>query len=420
MKKIISFFIFILFIIPIKINAISCINGDYEAIVNITKETLNLKEEAIINVKSDYKLDIFYQIKNDEIIQILPNGIVKPLKEGKAEIIVNINFLEEEKKVEDCKVNIPITITDNEQIFLKSLTIDAYDMKELFKSDIYNYEIKLPYDKEFINITATANDDKATILGTGPKNLKIGLNEYKIIVKKNDFQKTYTLSIFREEANKDTFLKNLIIDGYLLNPKFDKNIYHYELDVGKDVNKINIKATANNKNSTIEGLGEFELATGKNIFSVIVQAENHDKATYQIEVNKLKGNSNLKDLIIDGYNLDSPFQSDKYIYYLEVSDKVEKLKIKPVAFEDDKVEILNNNNLNYGQNDILIRVISKDKTNTTYKLVVNRLEKEQNNNLLMTILLIIFIISVVIMITLIIILIKRNHVIVKRIKKGSE
>ena len=93
---------------------------------------------------------------------------------------------------------------------------------------------------------------------------------------------------------------------------------------------------------------------------------------------------------------------------LEVNYKINSIKITPEANEDDQVEILNNTSLNYGKNEILIRVTSPDKTTTTYKLIVTRLKKDNHNWEITNILFYIFIILIFVMISLIIIFINRN------------
>ena len=49
---------------------------------------------------------------------------------------------------------------------------------------------------------------------------------------KNEKKEYYRLDeILREEASDDSSLQSLIVDGYILEPNFDKNTYKYSLNI---------------------------------------------------------------------------------------------------------------------------------------------------------------------------------------------
>ncbi len=405
MKKYFIIFIIIL-LMPFNVKAISCLKGEYEAEIYLEKDKIYVGDNIHFKINSNTFFKTTYQSENENIIKV-ENGEITALLKGESTIDIIIEFIENNEIKDSCITKYPLSIYEANAV-LKDLTIQEYDLKDIFKSDVYNYEITLPYKIDNIHIGAIPLSENSQVIGDGEKALKVGLNEFKITVEEGSESITYTLSIFREEGNHDATLKNLIVDGYVLNPQFNKNNYNYYLEVGKDINEINIKATPNNSNAIVNGNGRFDLTTGENTFKVIVTSESGEKKTYQIKVNKNKGSSTLKNLVIDGFNLDTPFQSDKFTYYLEVNYKINSIKITPEANEDDQVEILNNTSLNYGKNEILIRVTSPDKTTTTYKLIVTRLKKDNHNWEITNILFYIFIILIFVMISLIIIFINRN------------
>ena len=417
MKKLAYILLLIVFLVPFKVRALSCLKNNYEATIEISNDRLRSKEKAYLNVTSSSFYNLEYALSKDNIISITDEGIIEALNPGEVNLIVSVNFLEDKEIVEQCRAEIPITVISS-NITLKSLTLREYDLKDVFKSDVYNYEITLPYKVETINIDAVPTDDEAQVLGTGEKALSVGLNEFEITVSSYAEEKTYTLSVFRSEASDNAQLKSLTISGYLLEPKFSKDTHNYTLEVPKDIDKIKIKAEAYDKNAQVKGVGSFNLTTGKNTFTITVTAENGSTSNYKIEINKNKGSSTLNNLSVEGYSLEEPFTKENYLYHLTVPSKVEKIKIKASANPSDQIEIFDSDHLNYGQNEILIRVTSQDKTTTTYKIIVNRLAKNQiNYTVIQTILFIVFVIAIIITISLITIFILKNK---KQDKKVSK
>lgn len=406
MKKIFYFLILnILLLIPFNVHATSCIKGNYIANISLEKENIYVGDNIHFKINSNVFFKTTYTSAN-EFIKV-EDGVIKAFEKGEGLIDITIDFLVNNEVKDSCTTTIPVTIKEP-IVSLEELTLKEYDLKDIFKSDVYNYEITLPYQNESINILATPLSENSKVTGDGEKTLNVGLNEFKIIVEEGSETLTYTLSIIREEGSKDATLKSLIVEGYLLNPKFKENNYNYQLEVGKDINDIYIKAIPNDSKAEVKGTGRFDLTTGQNNFSIIVVAEDGTTKTYHLNVNKNKGSSSLNNLTIEGYNLDTPFQSDKYTYFLEVASDITEVKINAKANEEDQVEILNNDTLNYGKNNILIRVTSPDKTTTTYKLVITRLNANSQKIIITNVLFYLFLALIVIVIILISIFIKRN------------
>jgi len=81
-------------------------------------------------------------------------------------------------------------------------------------------------------------------------------------------------------------LRNLTIDGYELEPRFDKNTLEYSLDVENDVESIIIQAVKDDAKSYLTGTGKKDLSEGINKFEIVVTAEKGNKKTYVISVNR--------------------------------------------------------------------------------------------------------------------------------------
>ena len=83
---------------------------------------------------------------------------------------------------------------------LKSLSAEGY---ELEKTDDNNYSLTVPNSAEVVIINAAAEDEKATIVGSGEHALEVGENTIEIVVTAEDgSQNKITIVVTREEACK--------------------------------------------------------------------------------------------------------------------------------------------------------------------------------------------------------------------------
>lgn len=89
----------------------------------------------------------------------------------------------------------------------------------------------------------------------------------------------------KKEYNSDNTLKSLSIEGYNLEPKFNKDTIEYKLSVDQSVEKIKVNATANDAKAIVKGTGEINLSSGDNTIEIKVTAENGNQKTYKIIVN---------------------------------------------------------------------------------------------------------------------------------------
>ena len=415
MKKYFKYVLFgILFCYPyFALGKVTCAVDNYSALIDLEKSELGLNDTTNIKINSDNEYEVSYEIEDKNIIKIDNDGKITPLKVGNSKVTVLIKFKNEVNKAE-CSSVLSINVMSNDSS-LKALNLEELDISNIFKSDIYDYEIRIPYNVEKINIIAEANDKNATITGDGRRYINEGDNEFEIIVKATDgSSSTYKIKILRKEANNDTTLKNLLVEGYVLTPEFKSDIYEYSLNVSEKVEEIVINAETTYELANILGTGKYKLATGENKFKIKVIAENNTEQEYTIIINKNNGNSKLENLIIDGYELNEEFKSDVYTYNLTINSDTDKLKIDAKSKENDQIEIIGNENLKTGENNIIIRVSNEDKGATTYKLIVNKLSEEEQkqiekNDTLLKILLIIFIISIIIMAVTIGIFIYKNY-----------
>lgn len=193
-----------------------------------------------------------------------------------------------------------------------------------FNANKTSYSTEVPNNVESIEIYAEKAKDNngktiigQKISGTGKKTLKEGTNSFSVVVTSEDGtnQKTYTINVTRktkdeqtegtekpeekpeetpeenseEQPMEETFgLSELKIEGLELNPKFQTDIYEYNIELKKDLEKLNITTLATKENSNIEITGNENLQEGENIITIIVKGENDaETVAYQIIVNKI-------------------------------------------------------------------------------------------------------------------------------------
>ncbi len=85
---------------------------------------------------------------------------------------------------------------------LSSLSVDGYEITPAFSKDTLDYSLEVENDVTKINIVADKEDGKASISGTGEKEVHEGSNAFDIVVTaENGSSKTYHLTVTVKELN---------------------------------------------------------------------------------------------------------------------------------------------------------------------------------------------------------------------------
>jgi len=168
-----------------------------------------------------------------------------------------------------------------------------------------------------------------------------------------------------EEKSNNNNLQSLAIEGYELEPEFQKNVTQYYLLVDLTVNELEITAITEDGKSWIDIKGDTDLQEGENIITITVTAENGTEKEYKIYVTKTDNaeaaNANLKKMTVKGFALYPHFVGKIYKYNLTINEKITNIDIIAEA-ENEKatVEISGNKNLQEGNNIITITVTAED------------------------------------------------------------
>jgi hypothetical protein len=92
---------------------------------------------------------------------------------------------------------------------LKSLKVEGSELSPKFDSGTTEYNVTVSNDTEKIKITAEAKDSKASVTGTGEKNVSEGTNKFNVVVTaENGYKKTYTINVEVEEDPIEVTINN--------------------------------------------------------------------------------------------------------------------------------------------------------------------------------------------------------------------
>ena len=185
--------------------------------------------------------------------------------------------------------------------------------------------------------------------------------------------------------NNNPMLKDIKINGYSIEPKFEMFTTEYVLTVEEEVDKVEIEAIPDDEKARVEIKGNTTLEFGRNEIEIQVTAENGQaKQSYFLYITKgysSQANANLKEIKIENIELAPIFDKNTINYAFEYPKSLEQLKIEALPEDEDaKVEIVGNENLKEVTQNIEIQVTAKDgQTIKTYYLTAKKAGIEVEN-----------------------------------------
>ena len=167
--------------------------------VNVEGLTPEFKKEVkeyTLNVKSDVEKIEVTAVPEDEKSKVSISGN-EELKTGENLVLITVNAEDGTTTIYEIKV----TKAAAEGLKLSKLEIADYVLSPKFNPDVFEYKLNvIAVDK--LDITAEANDEKATIEIVGNTELQDGENLVTIMVKSEDGEKTttYQITVNKREA----------------------------------------------------------------------------------------------------------------------------------------------------------------------------------------------------------------------------
>lgn len=160
---------------------------------------------------------------------------------------------------------------------------------------VFNYTYEVENDVTSVMISAYPSDNNATVDIGNLSLLEIGDNEVKITVTaRNGNKVTYNLNIIRKvNLSSNSFLKDIVIEGYKFN--FNKDKTYYDLKI-KDEDELNIQAIAEDETTIVKVEGNKNLVNGS-VIRITAHAEDGGITRYFINIEK-NSKSNILWIII--------------------------------------------------------------------------------------------------------------------------
>ena len=189
----------------------------------------------------------------------------------------------------NANVNDNITVSANVN---SSTAIGYYEYTLDYNHSVLRLTSGNPYNVEKSNNNTSKSfkkEFKFKVIGSGTS--KITAKSYVITNSKNDNLDvkvnpvTINASGSNRSSSSNNYLSSLEVEGYRINPSFNKNTTNYELKIEDDISEINVKAKAEDENATITGDGKQTIKDGQNKIEIVVISENGEEKTYNISVN---------------------------------------------------------------------------------------------------------------------------------------
>ena len=307
---------------------------------------------------------------------ITGEGTYDPRTTDKVEVVVTA----EDGTEKTYTINLELAKSTNAD--LSNLGVTGYTISPAFDKDTLEYTLIVPSNVDKATITAELADDRATLTGTGEKDLNYGNNSFEVKVTAEDetTEKTYKVTITREKKT-DATLTDIKVDGVSI-PGFDPDVTEYTIDdVNSDVDSINIEATLSDNDATLEGTGTKTVQTGDNSFDIVVTAQDGETTkTYTVNVKKKSSDSSLSGITItsDPAGTFEPAFDPSVTEYTYVADPDEdEVVISAIPNQDGAIVAGEGTFDPHDTDTVELIVTAEDGTTTTY---VIHLENAKSTN----------------------------------------
>ncbi|MDP4085512.1 MAG: cadherin-like beta sandwich domain-containing protein [Bacillota bacterium] len=195
------------------------------------------------------------------------------------------------------------SVQDTSANLLSRLEIDGIQFDQSFSQLTSQYTATVENNIDNIHLLAGTDDNQITIMMNGkavtngeatPYQLQTGENIFIITVDDGkNTPNTYTVTVNRKQ-NNNNLLKSLLLSKGKLTPTFDSKVTEYQIHETNDVKSLMITAESAEKTSVVMVNNKLvtnnqisvPIPVGKSEITILVTAENGDKKTYTLEVNR--------------------------------------------------------------------------------------------------------------------------------------
>ncbi len=291
---------------------------------------------------------------------------------------------------------------------LLNLEVSEGTLSPSFDSGVNAYSVDVPNAIDSIDVTATTNDDGATLEVNGSPAasgvaenvlLSVGPNAIEVDVTAEDGTPLrYTVTVTRADppAADDATLASLTLSEGSLTPAFEPGTTDYTATVGNAVSSLELTAMTNDADAALQidgspadsGVAEtIGLTVGENVILIDVTAEDGtttERYTVTVTREALSTNADLSALSISPGTLNPGFDPDTEDYTVSVGNEVDSIDVAATVSDADGATLTVDGNpadsgvaetigLAVGENIIPVEVTAEDGSTTrTYTVTVTR------------------------------------------------
>ena len=170
---------------------------------------------------------------------------------------------------------------------LSSLSVNIGTLDPEFDPADTVYSVVVPNGTNLVTLSATANDEKASLSGAGVVNVSSGSAEATVSVVAEDGTTMMNYHV-AFTVLPDVTLNSLTVDPGTLMPAFDPDSVTYSVEVPSGTTSVTVSATANDAGATVSGTGDVDVSSGSGTASVVVTGtDGMTMMTYTVEITVL-------------------------------------------------------------------------------------------------------------------------------------
>ena len=184
--------------------------------------------------------------------------------------------------------------------YLSGITLSTGTLSPEFYRETFEYTVEFDdtvnlYELTEMEITAQAEDSRASIQGAGTVTLNEGENSFSInVTAENGAVRRYTIKVNKPAPVEQSSLrlKTLILNGINTNGEYqtidftlEPEVFEYNLTVPNNISSVSINPTTENEDIIIETNGETTLKEGENKIVIILTSPSDETITTTYTLN---------------------------------------------------------------------------------------------------------------------------------------
>ena len=270
---------------------------------------------------------------------------------------------------------------------LSALSLSAGTLSPAFSAATTSYTASVGNDVSEVTVTATENDDNASVAQSpaNPVALRVGANRITVTVTAEDGTTgAYTVTVTRDApgVSSNADLGALSLSEGTLSPAFDPAMLAYTASVGNDVDEVTVTATPNHGSANVAQfpVNPVDLVEGANPITLTVTAEDATTTkTYTVTVTRdapgTSSDANLGALSLSEGTLSPTFSAATTSYTASVGNDVSSVTVTATASHSSASVAYDPGStvpLSVGANPITVTVTAGDGTTKAYTVTVTR------------------------------------------------